>query len=100
MYRGTRNANNNTKDPKQVFVMHDNAWYDVADFLKTHPGGTELILVNQNKDVTDTMQSRVPHKHSVAAYELLAKYRVDINRQLCDVKVRNRVIAEATLQEV
>jgi 4-hydroxysphinganine ceramide fatty acyl 2-hydroxylase len=81
--------------------------YDVSDFVEAHPGGGDLIMEWNGKDVTEIMSDAVSHEHSENAYELLEsdylvallatpeeskKLLTDENR--CMFKVGNRTSEE------
>ena len=46
--------------------------YDVTSFLPDHPGGADLVLGYGGKDVTEILKDEISHRHSEAAYEVLA----------------------------
>ena len=61
---------------KSCYVTVGANVYDVASFLKHHPGREDLILKYGGKDVSEVMQDEGSHIHSKAAYEILDEYLV------------------------
>lgn len=57
-----------------VVVRYRGNWFDVSSFLEEHPGGPDLILPYNGKDVEEIMSDPISHKHSQAAYEILREY--------------------------
>jgi cytochrome b involved in lipid metabolism len=60
--------------PTKTVVVFNNEKYDLTDFLKIHPGGSDIIEKYNHKDITDIMRKA---KHSQNAYTKLAKYKID-----------------------
>lgn len=60
------------KDESSCYVTIGTNVYDITDFLDDHPGGGDLILEYGGKDVSKIMADEQSHKHSEAAYEVLA----------------------------
>lgn len=44
-----------------------------ADFVKNHPGGEEILIENNGKDIDELM---IDVGHSSDAYDILAKYKI------------------------
>lgn len=61
-------------DENRIILKYKNADYDVTDFLKKHPGGSSVLIKNNNKDIDQLM---VDNNHSKAAYTILEKYKVN-----------------------
>lgn len=62
------------RSPRDLWVTDGQKVYDVTKFVGRHPGGPEVLLEHGGKDVSEWMDSRGPHKHSKAAYDILKKY--------------------------
>ncbi len=69
--------------PKEL-AKHGASWlavegvvYDVAEFLESHPGGSEVLAESMGKDATEAFCSGV-HAHSQAARDLLPAMRVGV----------------------
>ncbi|KAL8613853.1 hypothetical protein ACOMHN_032843 [Nucella lapillus] len=60
----------------RLCVTYSGSVYDVTDFADRHPGGKEWLKKYCGEDVTEVMRCATPHRHSSAAYSILAKYRV------------------------
>lgn len=56
-----------------VLVTFKGHCYDITDFLKRHPGGKEVLLENNGKDIEKIMGE---NEHSQHAYNLLEGYRL------------------------
>ncbi|KAK7115010.1 fatty acid 2-hydroxylase-like [Littorina saxatilis] len=61
----------------RLCVIHSGNVYDVTDFADRHPGGKEWLEKYVGQDVTRIMEDQSPHKHTKAAFGIMAKYRVD-----------------------
>jgi cytochrome b involved in lipid metabolism len=44
-----------------TYVMINNNWYDVTDFVKTHPGGETILKKYHKKDATEKFYSIKGH---------------------------------------
>lgn len=55
-------------------VMLDGSWYDLTSVLHTHPGGPHIIQYHHGKDGTRAFYR---YKHSTAALDTLAKYKMN-----------------------
>jgi len=58
------------------WVIYKHKVYDVTDFLSSHPGGPDIILMNESPDVTDIMNDPIEHSHSASAFEMLDSYYI------------------------
>ncbi|XP_041375848.1 fatty acid 2-hydroxylase-like [Gigantopelta aegis] len=67
----------NRKETKgRMLVTHDGKVYDITDFADKHPGGRDILLEQEGRDVTETMKRIDPHHHSDGAYAILKEYYV------------------------
>lgn len=63
-----------TSEPNtRVIVTFRDEKYDITDFVKKHPGGKQILLENNGKDVEQLMAE---NEHSERAYKLLEKYKI------------------------
>lgn len=86
---GTINDTNNVQPAKTTYVHADqpasNLWlirgvsYDMTEYVHTHPGGAEAILLGQGRDCTALFESYHPFtsKHK----RILEKYRMAVKPQ-------------------
>ncbi|GFS06550.1 ceramide very long chain fatty acid hydroxylase [Elysia marginata] len=58
----------------RIIITLDDCLYDVTEFADRHPGGRELLVKHNGRNVRDVMQDRNIHVHSKAAYTILDKY--------------------------
>lgn len=54
-------------------VIFNNETYDIETFLEIHPGGKDLLLNFENKDITNIFYEI---GHSNKAYEIIKLYRL------------------------
>lgn len=59
---------------EKVVVAFQGSRYDITDFVKYHPGGKDVLLEHNGRDVEQPM---LDNKHSVHAYERLKSYKID-----------------------
>ncbi|XP_043914472.1 fatty acid 2-hydroxylase [Protopterus annectens] len=59
----------------ECLVIHRNKVYDVAPFVRMHPGGEQMIKQRAGQDITRTLES-APHRHSANAYRWLEQYYI------------------------
>jgi cytochrome b involved in lipid metabolism len=52
-----------------TYIMIENKWYDVTDFLKIHPGGESILKKYHKKDVTEKFYSIKKHSNYIKALE-------------------------------
>lgn len=57
--------------------------HDITDYIKEHPGGENLIKDARGKDATKAFTGGV-YKHSNAAFNVLAKYRIALLQEKID----------------
>ncbi len=57
-------------------VFYKNSKYDIGSFLDSHPGGRDIILELENKDITDAYENI---GHSKSADKILSKYIIRDN---------------------
>jgi cytochrome b involved in lipid metabolism len=58
----------------KVIVYYQNEPYDVTNYIKRHPGGDNVIVKMNGKDVTADMKEI---GHSKGAYRILEKFKVE-----------------------
>jgi len=61
---------------KGLWIIIDNAVYDVTEFAATHPGGPDLIRIAAGRDCTDLFNSY--HNLTSKPYALLPKFQIGI----------------------
>ena len=59
--------------PKQVIVKFQGASYNITDFLKKHPGGEDILMENNGKDIEEIMKDI---GHTADAYAMLQQYKI------------------------
>ena len=57
-----------------VIVKFKDASYDITAFLHDHPGGKEVLLESNGKDIEELMKEV---GHTPDAYQLLASYKIN-----------------------
>lgn len=62
-----------TPQPEKIIVTFKEATYDVTDFVDEHPGGRDILVKKNGKDVEQCMRE---NEHSDNAYNILDKYRI------------------------
>lgn len=60
--------------PEKIIVTFRGSLYDITNFVKKHPGGKNILLENNGKDIEYLM---IGNGHSDYAYKLLEKYKID-----------------------
>lgn len=63
------------KQKGDLWVIFENAIYDVSGFVDDHPGGEELLWEYAGRDITAAFQDGL-HAHSDYARQMLADYRI------------------------
>eukprot|EP01134_Creolimax_fragrantissima_P004721 CFRG4721T1 len=58
------------------WVIHNDNVYDVTEFLESHPGGPDIVLMHGGKDITKVMTDPSEHEHSEFAVQMLEDYKV------------------------
>ena len=64
------------RDKNRLIVVNDNKVYDLTDFARFHPGGSDILHEHQGQDISDIMKNDQFHRHSRTAYKILDKYYV------------------------
>lgn len=81
------NENEDKEEKKRSFlVKHREAAYDIAGFLRYHPGGGKAVEHYRGLDLDAVMRRTA---HSEAAYHLLQDFIVDNRRDYDDIEVNN-----------
>lgn len=65
-------ANQNNQTDK-IIVSFRGDKYDITDFLRKHPGGKNVLIKNNGKDIEELMAE---YEHSKNAYLILSKYKI------------------------
>jgi len=55
-------------DISRNLIIVDNKYYDITEFINSHPGGKQCLLKNINKDCTEHMKY-----HSKEARKIMKK---------------------------
>lgn len=58
---------------EKIIVTYQGKRYDVTEFVLSHPGGKDVLLENNGKDVEETMREI---GHSEGAYKMLEKFLI------------------------
>ena len=58
----------------KVIVTFKGSEYDITNFIKRHPGGKQILLDNNGKDIEELM---LANEHSSHAYQLLERYKIN-----------------------
>lgn len=66
-------SNNNGEDEK-IIVEYEGNKYDITNFAIEHPGGKEVLIENNGKDVKEIM---FEVGHSDNAFELFKKFKIE-----------------------
>jgi cytochrome b involved in lipid metabolism len=61
-------------DEKRIIVTFRNKDYDITDFLDEHPGGRNVLIKKNGRDIEKAMQD---NNHSDDAYAILEKYCIN-----------------------
>lgn len=64
---------NSSNIDNRIIVTYKNDKYDITDFIKRHPGGKDVLIKNNGKDIEQLM---IVNEHSEHAYNLLRKYKI------------------------
>nr|WBF70518.1 hypothetical protein [Megavirus caiporensis] len=79
-YKQINMSNQNTTktfdDPQisnKIIVTFKGSKYDITDFLRRHPGGKQILIDNNGKDIEKLM---LEYEHSNNAYRILDKYKI------------------------
>ncbi|AGF85059.1 B5-like protein [Moumouvirus goulette] len=59
--------------PDRIIVTFKGSTYDITDFIKRHPGGKQILIDNNGKDIENLM---LEYEHSKNAYLILEKYKI------------------------
>lgn len=57
----------------RIIVFFKNEKYDITDFVNSHPGGRQVLIKCNGRDIEKHMNKA---DHSEYAYSLLEKYKV------------------------
>lgn len=57
-----------------VIVYYQDNKYDITDFVKRHPGGKEVLIENNGKNIEKLMNENVHSKHALT---ILEKYKIN-----------------------
>lgn len=68
-----QNIKENPKQTDKIIVKYKGSQYDITNFVKKHPGGKKILLENNGQDIEQMM---IDNEHSMHAYELLEKYKI------------------------
>lgn len=60
-------------DPNKIEVSFRGEWYDITKFINRHPGGKDLLIENNGKDIEKLMEE---YTHSDRAYIILKKFLI------------------------
>lgn len=58
---------------ERIIVIFKDLKYDITNFTRKHPGGKQVLLENNGKDIENLM---LENEHSTHAYEILEKYKI------------------------
>lgn len=61
------------KPPDKIIVTFKGSKYDITNFIKRHPGGKQILIDNNGKDIENLM---LEYEHSKNAYLILEKYKI------------------------
>uniref|UniRef100_A0A6G6ACU0 Cytochrome b5-like protein n=1 Tax=Borely moumouvirus TaxID=2712067 RepID=A0A6G6ACU0_9VIRU len=59
--------------PDKIIVTFKGSKYDITNFIKRHPGGKQILIDNNGKDIENLM---LEYEHSKNAYLILEKYKI------------------------
>jgi cytochrome b involved in lipid metabolism len=69
----TINRQEKDVSPNKIIILFKGEEYDITDFVKKHPGGKQVLLDNNGKDIEKLM---FENEHSTHAYNILEKYKI------------------------
>lgn len=61
-------------EEEKIIVSFGDNRYDISSFIFKHPGGEDLLIDNNGKNIEELM---LENNHSDRAYKLLEKYKID-----------------------
>ncbi|BCS83455.1 putative cytochrome B5-like protein [Cotonvirus japonicus] len=73
MEENLQKKSNETVNEK-IIVTFKGDKYDITDFLKKHPGGKNVLIENNHKDIEQIMMD---YGHSNNAYRMLQRYKIN-----------------------
>ncbi|EDO47257.1 predicted protein [Nematostella vectensis] len=59
--------------PDSCWVVYEDSVYDVTDFVREHPAGSEILLEHAGYDITDVFQDT---GHSQGALNIMTSYYI------------------------
>lgn len=59
---------------ERIIVYYKENKYDVTNFVKRHPGGKEVLIENNGKNIESLMNE---NEHSSHAFTVLEKYKIN-----------------------
>lgn len=68
------NDQKKTDTPQKIIVWYKEKEYDITNFVRKHPGGKQVLLENNGKDIGNLM---IENDHSSNAYNILEKYIIE-----------------------
>lgn len=83
---------------QDAWVIVDGRVCDVTGFLRSHPGGLEVLDGHLGTDISKLLRSPDYHQHSRAAYEILdlccigAVEGMQQNGQVCYISLEHKII--------
>ncbi|AFX92855.1 cytochrome B5 [Acanthamoeba polyphaga mimivirus] len=63
----------NPNNSDQIIVTYKGSKYNITEFLRRHPGGKQILIDNNGKDIEKLM---LEYEHSNNAYRMLEKYKI------------------------
>jgi len=57
-----------------IMVTYKGSKYDITDFIKKHPGGKDVLIEYNGKDIEQVM---IENEHSAHAFSKLEKYKIE-----------------------
>jgi len=63
-----------SENHSKIVVYYQGNSYDITKFIKKHPGGSDLLIQNADKDIEQLM---LDNGHSECAYKILNKYKIN-----------------------
>lgn len=66
-------SKNNISQPVSIIVEYEGNLYDISKFAKRHPGGKNILIEHNGKNVTNLMKET---NHSDHAYKILNRYKI------------------------
>jgi cytochrome b involved in lipid metabolism len=73
-YFFTKDEEKHIEKDDRIIVTFGDGKYDITDFLDEHPGGRNVLIKKNGKDIEKAMKD---NNHSADAYSILEKYRIN-----------------------